>query len=191
MPETIDLRKTKKRGRDPDESNQEFLPARPESLPETELSEEILLHWEALEFEPDPNRDLILLGLGGLLIAGAVAAFFLQTFIFGAMLLISGGLIASYVFRQPRRLHTFISGRGVTIENRQYEFQDLKSFWIFYDPPLWKDLSLESKKTLMPRIKIPLDGQNPLRLREILLRFLPEVEHQETLTDIISKRLGF
>jgi hypothetical protein len=43
----------------------------------------------------------------------------------------------------------------------------------------------------MPALKIPLGSTNPLQVREILIRFLPEKKQDDTIIDILSRRLGF
>ncbi len=59
------------------------------------------------------------------------------------------------------------------------------------DPALdIKELSLQLKKWYRAYVKIPIYEQNPVQLRLILLSFLPEVEHKDTLADTVSRRLG-
>lgn len=165
--------------------------AHPDGFPEGEGPYAVLLAWEALEFEPDAGQSVLQITLGALLLIGAAVAIIFRSYLLGLFLVIAAGLVASYAFRKPRSLSLAITGRGVKIENRIYEFRELKSFRIAYDPPLSRDLILESKKTFVPTIRIPLGDADPLRIRETLLRFLPEVEREDSLLDIISKRLGF
>ena len=84
-----------------------------------------------------------------------------------------------------------VTSHGIRVGSRLYPFEDLRSFWIFYDPPLFKEISLRSKKTFMPVIRAPLGELDPIRLRHILLRFLREEEEETSVVDIIAKRLGF
>lgn len=80
---------------------------------------------------------------------------------------------------------------GVKVERRLYGFREIKSFWIEYEPTLGiKELSLQLKKWYMPYIKIPIGDQNPVQIRSALLEFLPEVEHQDTFVEILSRKLG-
>lgn len=39
----------------------------------------------------------------------------------------------------------------------------------------------------MPFIRIPLGKTNPLEVRKILLKYLPEEEQQESVIDIIAR----
>jgi hypothetical protein len=96
-----------------------------------------------------------------------------------------------YALKQPRIINFKISGKGITIEDKLYTYQELKSFWIFYEAPEIKELSIRSKKLLMPLIKIPLDEQDPTLIRRTLIKFIPEIKQEQSLVDIISRNLKF
>ena len=149
-----------------------------------------LLGWAAHEFDPASDSSLQFL-IGGVLIAGGVVVTFFGNFLFALLLALAGGLVMAHAFRIPREMRFAVTGRGVEVGKRLYAFESIESFWIHYDPPLFKELVLKSKKAIMPHIKIPLDDLDPLQLRKTLLRFLPEEEQEISLIDVISKRLGF
>ena len=69
--------------------------------------------------------------------------------------------------------------------------EDLRSFWIFYNPPEEKEISFRSKKTFFPYIRIPLADQNPNEIRKYLLKFMSEKRHRESIIDTWMKRVGF
>ncbi|MBI4160078.1 hypothetical protein HY504_02840 [Candidatus Wolfebacteria bacterium] len=150
-----------------------------------------IFQWRAPEFDYHPQKSLTLFLFGALLCAGGVAALFFKNFLFAVLLAISGGLVIHHSSRRPRELHFYISPRGVKIGRRIYQFEDLNSFWILYDPPHSRELIIESKKALMPVIRAPIGETNPLEIRKVLIRFLKEEKHEESLVDIVSKHLGF
>lgn len=150
-----------------------------------------MLSWEAPEFEFSMAKSLRLMLFGMLLLAFTVAAAVFKNFPLAALLAIAGGLSIAYAVKAPRTLKLAVTSKGVKAERKLYLFEDLKSFWIFYDPPLTKELSLHSQRALMPMLRLPLGDLDPLRLREILLRFLKEEKHEESLSDVISKVIGF
>jgi len=164
--------------------------AHPEGMPPAGAAEPFL-EWETFEFEFDENRSVTLLLLGVLVILGSIAAFFFWNALFGIALFLAGGIVIAYAYQPPRLMRCAITPRGVEVGRRLYLFEDLRSFWIFYDPPRLKELVLESRKTIMSRIAAPLGDLDPLRLREVLLRFLPEQRQEESLIDILGKHLGF
>lgn len=150
-----------------------------------------LMTWDAYEFEIDMARSLNMALLGiGLVLAGIII-FFAWTYLFGLFLGIAGGLTLGHAFRAPQTVHCGVTSHGVRMGNRIYEFESLKSFWIDYSPPHACHLIVHSKRALMPYLALPLGDADPLRLRDILIRFLREEQHETTLTDAIGKRLGF
>ncbi|MDP3784660.1 MAG: hypothetical protein Q8R12_01115, partial [bacterium] len=72
-----------------------------------------------------------------------------------------------------------------------YPYDDLKSFWLNYDPPHVKELYVISKKVLLPQLSIPLGQTDPNQIREHLLKFLEEREIQESLADAIARFFRF
>lgn len=151
----------------------------------------VLLDWTAWEFEHEPSRSVLLLAFGGILALGGVVTVFFGNALFAIFLLIAGGLLFASAFRAPRDVSCAVTSRGVKIGNRIYEFGDLQSFWIHYDPPIFRELVVVSRKTFLPVIRAPLGDLDPLRLREILLRFLREERREPSAMDVISKHLGF
>lgn len=110
------------------------------------------------------------------------------TTIFFALL----GLVILLNSKRKLEINKFeINPAGVSINAKIYHFQEIKSFWIEYEPSLGiKELSLQLKRWHAPYVKIPLDNQDPLRLRLALLEFLPEVEHKDSIVEILSRKLG-
>ena len=130
----------------------------------------------------------------GLIIAGVaclILSFWQRNFIL-AILTILFVFVIFQVQRTQYKNHVFgISEQGVRLDEKLYPFHYLKSFWIFYEPKGIQELSLISKKNIMPQVKLPLYGQNPNEIRRFLLSYLPEKEQEESLIDILSHRLGF
>lgn len=114
-----------------------------------------------------------------------------QNFLFALIALIGGFAVALYAVRIPRIIHITISIKGVEIDDRVYPYETLSSFWIFYRPGGTKELSLLSEKIFMPRIAIPLGNADPNEIRDLLIEFMPEKVQEESLTDVIARRLGF
>lgn len=149
-----------------------------------------LLSWQAPERknETPAQNTKIILGTGAL--AFLSYAVYTQNYLFAIIIALAGFVWYAYAHQSPRLIEYAVTARGVQIQNRLYEFQDLQSFWIFFDPPHVKELSIESKKTFMPFIKIPLGDTKPTALREQLIKFIPEKKQEETLTEIVSRRFG-
>jgi len=62
---------------------------------------------------------------------------------------------------------------------------------MYYEPDEAKTLFFEFKNRVRPRLSIPLENKNPLKIRAILLKYLPEdVEREnEPLSEQLSRLL--
>ncbi len=153
------------------------------------MTGKILLEWEASEYT-EHRRSIDWywwVGLFAVILLGV--AIWQRSFLFGVLVFIGWFTLVLFAVRPPRIIKFYITERGVMIENNLYPWQNLKSFWIFYNPPLKKEISLESKKTFMLHVKMPLGDQNPQKARELLAKFLPEIEQEESLIENISSLL--
>lgn len=135
--------------------------------------------------EERKGRNIIIMGGAGVI---ALAALFWGNYLLVIFIALAAFVLYAGAGRKPGAVKCAITPRGIKIENRVYEFSDLKSFWLFYEPPEIKELSLESRKTAMPYIKVPLGDTDPVKLREMLMKFIPEKKHEESLTDIIGRK---
>ncbi|MBL7053279.1 MAG: hypothetical protein ISS02_01285, partial [Candidatus Portnoybacteria bacterium] len=120
------------------------------------------IEWIAPEFEQYEKSKSWFITTG--LIAGALflLAIFTKNLLFALMIALVYFVISTYASKNPREIKLAITPKGIKIEQTLYNFENLRSFWLFYDPPEVKELSIRSKKTIMPYIKIPLGEQDPV-----------------------------
>ncbi|MFH1769815.1 MAG: hypothetical protein ABH833_04080 [Parcubacteria group bacterium] len=84
-----------------------------------------------------------------------------------------------------------VSSVGVSVDDKAYLINDLESFWIDYVPELdVYELSLQLKQWHKSYVKIPLQAQDPVQIRDILLEFVPEEEHHVTLEEKLRHKIG-
>jgi len=147
--------------------------------------------WEAFEYEKKEKSKtwfiipaIIAIGLG-------ILGILTDSYLFTILVILAFLTFYIYANKPPRMIKFKIDGKGIEIDNRFHEFDSLRSFWIFYDPPLEKTLSIRSKKTFFPYVHIPLADEKPAEIRKFLLKFLPEKRHRESIIDIWMKRIGF
>lgn len=165
---------------------------KPKKAPEKTSSQKgILYEWQAPEFikyKKDPYWIWMV-------IVGAIVftVFFILTknYTGTVVVILSAFLIYVYGKKEPREINFAIITKGILINNKVHLFEDLKSFWIFYSPPEIKELSIKTKKLLSPYLPMPLGKANPVKIREILLDFLPEKKQEESIANILARRLGF
>jgi len=168
-----------------------YLPAPQSTKPKVVESETKILSWSGPLYVHKPDMKVILL-LSLTLFTIAVLFQIIQkniitTVLFGLL----GVVILIKANKKPEVINFEINPLGVKVGERLYQFREIKSFWIEYEPALGiKELSLQPKKWYRSFIKIPTYDQNPVQLRSFLLNFLPEVEHKDSLADVLSRKLG-
>lgn len=149
------------------------------------------IKWSAPEFNYYSKEKTWFIITG--LIAGALFIWALVTrnILFALLIVLSYFSIIAYGLKKPKQVRLAISFRGIKIDKSLYEFDNLKSFWIFYNPPEVKEISLRSRKMIMPYVKIPLGEQNPVKVRRALIKYLPEKKQEESLIDTLARNFRF
>lgn len=150
-----------------------------------------LLSWKAYEFTKY-KKGKLWFAIFGLLSAGfLVLAFQWKSFTMIVFLILAIFLIFIYALKEPRLLKITVTPLGIKINQKLHEFSQFDSFWIFYDPPEIKEISLKTRQILLPYLSIPLGKVDPNEVREILLKFLPEEKQKESILDNITRILRF
>ena len=93
--------------------------------------------------------------------------------------------------KEPRSIRINITEDGVELDETYYEYASIKNFWIIYNPPNVKKLYFSFKSGLRPSFSISLENQNPLKVREMLLKYIPEDtdKEDESLSDGLTRVL--
>lgn len=147
-------------------------------------SDRPILVWEAKEFtEYDRNkRWYLIVGIIGALLTVAmlVAQWWLPAVVFA--------LATFVVIRHaddPARTMTYaITKLGLQIGDNFRPYNELKSYWIIYKPPI-KTLYVQSTNRFKPLLKMDLAEIDPLAVKNALKDYLPEETKREE--DFIEK----
>lgn len=147
--------------------------------------------WKAPEFDKKEKSKSWFIIPGIITIVLGIFALITENILFLIAIVLAFFVFYVYANKEPRIIKFKINEKGIEIDERLHDFDSLRSFWIFYNPPEQKELSLRSKRTFFPYIHVPLTKENPNEIRKFLLRFLPEKKHSESIIDIWMKRIGF
>ena len=110
--------------------------------------------------------------IGALLL---VYSFWTLNFLFALIVITAAIIIILNDGRDPDLIHVSLTDEGVIVGRKFYDYDDIKDFSIVYKPRNdFKNLYFEFKNPLKHRLSIPLLDMNPLPIRDILLRYLPE-----------------
>lgn len=155
--------------------------------------QDVIMSWQASEFQQveRPQQWYWLFAVIGVIMAGW--AIFTANYLFALIIIILTIVLNSYFRRTPNKLQVALTSEGVAIGPRLYSYtEDLSSFWILYNPPGLKQLHFSRVSTLQPDLIIEIEDQNPLKIRETLLKYLPEdTEKEENNVDEVFRRWGF
>ncbi|MFA6272351.1 MAG: hypothetical protein WC693_04600 [Patescibacteria group bacterium] len=133
-----------------------------------------LLQWKFPEYEEHER------GIAWYIIAGLVSAAFLTyailvaNYLFALIVVIVDMIILIQINRKPDRIDFKITDEGLIIGSSFTPYSNISKFWIIYNPPKVKTLYINYKSTIRPDITIPLENKNPLRVREMLLKYIEE-----------------
>lgn len=155
------------------------------------MDEDILLAWEFNEYErPERSKKWYL--LAGLAAVGfLVYAILSRNYIFGVIIILVALIYFLYDIHEAPRVRFAITPAGVQLGRRFIRHKDIAHFWIVYKPGHAETLYLRPARFTIPQLSIPLEGQDPLQVRELLLQYVPEnlQEEDEPVSDAIGRML--
>lgn len=196
MAQTIDLRKknTPLEVPNPPVEPEPVIEPVVESIAEAEtpdlpvLPEASGIRWFT-HLSPPHRKDRIMYATIALVIAAVLVAYFAHDFLFTVVLILSAVVLNLNATRPHRQSEITVHATGVSVDDQHHHFADMKSFWIEYQPGQ-KELSIELKKGYSPMIKVPLEDTNPLEIRQAMVSYVPEKEHEQSLLDHIVRLIG-
>ena len=124
---------------------------------------------------------------------GLAVYFFLQKeFVTAALFLLMFIIVFGFAKRKPKIVKISLDSSGLKLNDLRIPYQQLKNFWIVYNPPAVKTLNFESSAYLNRFITLELEKEDPVKIRRFLLEYLPEdLDRDEHLTQKISRTLRF
>jgi hypothetical protein len=150
---------------------------------------EIFHSWEAPEFEAyEKSRNWYI--AAGLFIFIMVAyAIFTNGPIMAVTFILIGIVGFIYSQKDPRTVTFSITSKGVLADKQFYLYENIFSFWIFYEPTHTKVISLHTKASVLPFVHIPIENEDPVKLRELLMQNIPEIKQDQSLINTIERVL--
>lgn len=148
------------------------------------------IEWEAPSFYYNPQKRYSVLVVIALLAGAGAMLFYRLDALMAIFLILSSLVLILYINRKPTISKIVVSHAGVTIDDQAYYYKELRSFWLDYSPHGPKELSLEARKWYMPYVKVSIENQNPVEIRSLMINFIAEKEHERSLIDLISKKIG-
>ena len=150
---------------------------------------EVFYSWQAPEFETYEKSKNWYIVAALFIIVMVVYAIFTNGPIMAITFILIG--IVGYIYsqRNPRTITFSITSKGVLADKQFYLYDNIFSFWIFYEPTHTKVISLHTKASMLPFVHIPIENENPVKLRELLMQNIPEIKQDPSLTNTIGRFL--
>ena len=104
---------------------------------------------------------------------------FTENFLFTIIIILFGIILILFDSKEPMPIKFQILERGIQIAEKFYPWRELENFWIIYRISEIKNLYFKFKNFAKISLIVSLEDQNPLKIREILLKYMKEDLEQE------------
>ena len=162
----------------------------PETLREMAQAQNVFV-WETPEFEERPRTSRWYLVVSLVALACVVYGVLTGNYLFALIIVVSAVVLILAENEEPRKILIQVGHNGIVVDGRFTTFDKLNNFSIIYHPPYTKVLYMDYKYSLKPRVKVYLEDQDPIAIRNHLLGYLPENLNlrDEHLSDILGRLL--
>jgi len=162
----------------------------PETLREIANAQSLFV-WEMPSHEQHERTPVWYLIVSLLALASVVYGVLANNYLFALIVLISAVILILVNNDEPGNILVQIGHNGIVVDGNFVLYDQLADFSVIYHPPFTKVLYLERKISFKPRIKLYLEDQDPLAIRQHLLKYLPENLdlRDEHVSDIVGRLL--
>ncbi len=150
-----------------------------------------LYEWDTPEFIP-MRRGRVWYLVATLIFAGLMA----YAVMTGSFTMALAFIVIAVIFmwiekREPKMVKVKITDLGIFYKGIFYAYHELNAFWIIYHPPYVQALYFRiQKKKAFVLMKIELNQENPVEIRTLLMKEIPEIEGaREPMIDIFARIL--
>ncbi|MBI4992481.1 MAG: hypothetical protein HZB99_04680 [Candidatus Harrisonbacteria bacterium] len=114
-----------------------------------------------------------------------------RNLLFAMFIVIAEAMTIMWAKEFPKNIEFKLNRKGLQIGKiKFYGYEELSGFHILESHDR-TELILKTKTKLHPYLKILLEDAEIPEIKELLKKYLPEIEYEESLTDAISKMIGF
>ncbi|MBU1032537.1 MAG: hypothetical protein ABII13_03320 [Patescibacteria group bacterium] len=110
-------------------------------------------------------------------------------FLFAFFILLAAAILVFAGHQKPHNVLVQLGQNGIVFDGRLYEYKDIENFSIIYHPPETKLLYLECGNFIRPRLRVSLEDQDPIEIRNHLKQHVDEnlLLQEEHLSDILAR----
>ncbi|TSC56452.1 MAG: Uncharacterized protein G01um101418_341 [Parcubacteria group bacterium Gr01-1014_18] len=134
----------------------------------------LLAQWNFREHvrQERTGRWFLILGIiSGLLM---VYALWNTNFLFALIIVLVLFILFLRYNKEPKNLQFSVTDRGILLDRDFIPHQNLKRFWMVYDPPHVSKIYFEKDALMNGLLIVPMEDNDPVEIREALLPFVAE-----------------
>ncbi len=154
-----------------------------------EHPEEVFAHWQGPEYEVYQKSKLWYTCAAIIIALIALYAVLTNSPVMAIVFLVIGAVGFLYVVTPPRVLDFAITVDGIVVGDRIHHYDEIESYWIFYEPPHTRVISFHVKGHFFPYVHVPLHQLDPVEVRRVLNEHLKEKRQEQTAVDIFERLL--
>ena len=149
------------------------------------------LTWQASEYIHHEKQGAWFAALfGGALVLLAIAIFVVQSPTFAVLVIVMAIALGVFAVRPPRIISYQLSGYGITIDDKTFQFHDFRSFGIVQDGPLYSAILVPNKR-FGPAVNIYFPAENGEEIVDVLGEYLPMRHVELDFIDKLTRQLRF
>lgn len=150
----------------------------------------LLLEWHTPEYINHPKTKTWYMVAGIIMVSLIAYALYTNSATMAIVFIVLTGVYTLTHNRNPRIIYIKLTELGIYVDEIFHPYNTINSFWIVYHPPYVSTLNLKLGDRSGTHLSIQLNQQNPVEVREILSREIPEMEgQQENMMDILIRLL--
>ncbi len=150
---------------------------------------DVLVRWRGPDFEHYPHSKKWYMGVSITIALIVLYALWTDSIIMAIVFVLIWIVGYLQLSRPPKVIDFAVTYDGILVGDEIYDFDEIKSFWIFYEPPHTRIISLNVKGYLRPYLHIPLHQVDPVIVHEKLVEFIPEEKQEQNIVDILERLL--
>lgn len=164
----------------------------PEELahPENSVHNKLLLSWKAPEYILHKKSARWFMVAGVIILMLIAYAIYTNSATMAIVFILLAGVYYLTHNQHPKVIDVKITELGIYVGNKFYHYHMINSFWLVYHPPYINTLNLRLAGKTFSKVVIQLDRQDPVEVRKVLSKEIPEIEgEEEGLSDTLTRLL--
>ncbi|MDA3840787.1 MAG: hypothetical protein PF572_06935 [Patescibacteria group bacterium] len=131
--------------------------------------------WKVPEFEKHERSKNWYIVAGLISVFLLIFALFTSNFLFAVIIVTAALITIIHDGKDADLVDVIIDDEGIIIGRKLYEYDDLKNFSVLFKPKEnLKNLYFEFNNPAKQRLSVPLLDNNPLQIRDFLLKYISE-----------------